>query len=125
LGLATEGARSVQQAKLEAIGVRGRLDEVVILGEDERSRWKPDPWPLMRLAEALGIPPAEMVYVGDNPRKDFEAARRAGMTSVRLRRREGLHASEEPATPMAAPDAEVSDMTGLISWLKHKGAAAR
>jgi putative hydrolase of the HAD superfamily len=124
LGLATEGARAVQEAKLEAIGVRDRFDAVIILSEEERSRWKPNPWPLTRLAEALQISPKDMVYVGDNPQKDFEAARRAGMTSVRLRRSEGLHAAEEPASPNAAPDAEVADMSGLISWLTDERTAA-
>ncbi|HSB89625.1 MAG TPA: HAD family hydrolase [Anaerolineales bacterium] len=124
LGLATEGARAVQEAKLEAIGVRDRFDAVILLGEEERSQWKPNPWPLTRLAEALQISPKGMVYVGDNPQKDFEAARRAGMTSVRLRRSEGLHAGEEPATPDAAPDAEVADMKGLISWLTGGRTAA-
>ncbi len=124
LGLATEGARAVQEAKLEAIGLRDRFDAVVILGEEDRSRWKPDPWPLGRLAEALRVSATEMVYVGDNPQKDFEAARRAGMMSVRLRRADGLHAGEEPATRQARPDAEVTDMTGLESWLKSGGSAA-
>jgi putative hydrolase of the HAD superfamily len=124
LGLATEGARAVQEAKLAAIGVRDHFDAVIILGEEERSQWKPNPWPLTRLAEALQIAPEDMVYVGDNPQKDFEAARRAGMKSVRLRRREGLHAAEEPATLNAAPDAEVVDMNGLISWLAGERTAA-
>lgn len=125
LGLATEGVRAVQEAKLEAIRLGGRFNAVVILGEEERPHWKPDPWPLKHLAEALGVSPSEMVYVGDNPHKDFQAARRAGMTSVRLRRPDGLHAGEEPAAPDARPDAEVSDMAGLESWLKSGGAEAR
>ena len=122
LGLATEGANGVQEAKLEALGLRAWFSAVVILGDGERQWWKPEPWPLERLAEALNVRPAEMVYVGDNPAKDFAAARRAGMTSVRLRRPDGLHAAVEPVEPEAAPDVEVADMQSLEVWLNRGGA---
>ena len=122
LGLATEGADRVQEAKLEALGLRACFSAVVILGDAERQQWKPEPWPLERLAEALEVRPAEMVYAGDNPAKDFAAARRAGMTSVRLRRPDGLHAAEEPVGPEAAPDVEVADMQELEGWLNRGGA---
>lgn len=117
LGLATEGTRPVQQAKLEALGLNGRFSAIVLLGDEDRPRWKPDPWPLKHLAEGLGVSPREMVYVGDNPKKDFEAARRAGMAGVRMRRPDGLHAQEEPLSPDAGPDAEVHDLPGLEAWL--------
>jgi putative hydrolase of the HAD superfamily len=125
LGLATEGPAKVQHAKLDALGLRGLLQRVVILGEGDRARWKPDPWPLERLADALRVAPGEMVYVGDNPAKDFLAARRAGMTGVRIRRPDGLHSAEEPLAPEDAPDGEVTDLPGLEAWLVERGAAQR
>jgi putative hydrolase of the HAD superfamily len=121
VGLATEGPAKVQHQKLDALGVRGLFQSVVILGEGDRARWKPDPWPLERLAEGLAASPAEMVYVGDNPGKDFLAARRAGMSSVRVRRPDGLHRTEEPAGPEDAPDGEVADLAALEAWLEGRG----
>ena len=125
LGLATEGAAKVQHAKLDALGLRRFFQSVVILGEGDRARWKPEPWPLERLAESLGVAPEAMVYVGDNPGKDFLAARRAGMTGVRIRRRDGLRVEEEPLTPEDAPEAEVIDLPGLEAWLEGRGAEHR
>ncbi len=125
LGLATEGPAKVQHAKLDALGLRSLLQRVVILGEGDRSRWKPEPWPLERLAEALGVATIEMVYVGDNPHKDFLAARRAGMTSVRIRRPDGMHSAEDPLGPEDAPDGEITDLPGLEAWLMERGAAQR
>lgn len=122
IGLATEGPAKVQHRKLDALGVRGLFHSVVILGEGDRARWKPEAWPLEKLAAGLGVPPAEMVYVGDNPGKDFLAARRAGMSSLRIRRPDGLHRSEEPAGPEDAPDGEVADLTSLEVWLERRGA---
>ena len=123
LGLATEGPAKIQHGKLNALGLRGFFQAVVVLGEGDRARWKPEAWPLERLAEGLAVAPGEMVYVGDNPGKDFLAARRAGMTGLRIRRPDGLHVSEEPATPEDAPEGEVTDLPGLEAWLAERGAA--
>jgi putative hydrolase of the HAD superfamily len=124
IGLATEGPAKVQHSKLDALGLRRMFHSVVILGEGDRERWKPDAWPLEKLAEGLGVVPSAMVYVGDNPAKDFLAARRAGMHGLRLRRPDGLHASEEPVGPEDAPDGEVAGLAELESWLE-RGVARR
>lgn len=115
LGLITEGVTSVQQAKIEALGLQDLLPEQVILGEDLRGEWKPSRRPFDRWLEGKGLRPGEVVYVGDNPAKDFLGARRGGWSSVRVRRPDGLHAAEEPAGPEAAPDFEMEDLTRLAA----------
>jgi putative hydrolase of the HAD superfamily len=119
LGLITEGWRSVQDAKLDALGLRTWFDRIVVLGEDERSEWKPNRRPFDRWLEGCSIGPESAVYVADNPSKDFLGARRAGWTSVRVRRSDGLHRDEEPATAAARPDAEVPDLSQLESVLER------
>ncbi len=110
LGLITEGARAVQQAKLAALGLSQAFDKVVVLGEEDRSDWKPSPRPFELWLMGTGIAPAEAVYLGDNPGKDFLGARRAGWFSIRVRRPDGLHCKEEPFAPEAAPDFEFPDI---------------
>ena len=53
----------------------------VLLGGDSLSERKPHPLPLLHAANAIGIAPADCVYVGDD-RRDIDAARGAGMPSV-------------------------------------------
>ena len=53
----------------------------VLIGGDTYPERKPHPLPLLKAAEAIGIAPADCVYVGDDAR-DIEAARAAGMRSV-------------------------------------------
>lgn len=117
LGLITEGVRSVQEAKLEALGLRPWFDKVVIFGEDVRSDWKPSRVPFDRWLEGSDVSPEAAVYLADNPAKDFLGARRAGWASIRVRRSEGLHRDEEPSDPEGLPDAEIHDFQALIPLL--------
>lgn len=125
LGVITEGPRAVQQAKLEALGLRPWFDKVVILGEDDREAWKPSRVPFDRWLEGSRLPPEAAVYLADNPAKDFLGARRAGWMSIRVRRADGLHRHEEPAGDEARPDEEAADLESLGSLLARTEVASR
>jgi putative hydrolase of the HAD superfamily len=125
LGLITEGRRAGQQAKLDALGLRPRLEKVVILGEDERADWKPSRVPFDRWLEGSGLAPEQAVYLADNPAKDFLGARRAGWRSIRVRRADGLHRDEEPIADDARPDEEIQDLVSLGSILTRAGVISR
>ncbi len=67
------------------------------------ARWgveKPDPAFFARVAEAAGLPPAEIAHVGDRLDNDVLPARRAGMQAVFLRR--GPWGLAHAAWPQAA-----------------------
>jgi len=113
LGLVTEGPARAQRNKLEALGLGDFFEAVVILGFEDRERWKPDPYPFGLLLERMGLEGEQALYVGDNPAKDFKGARAAGMGAVRLRRPEGLHFQAEPQTADYAPDVEVESLSAL------------
>ena len=117
LGLITEGHRSVQEAKIEALGVRSRFDKIVVLGAEERQDWRPSRHPFDRWLDGSEVPPEAAVYLADNPAKDFLGAWRAGWASIRVRRSDGLHRTEEPASAEARPTAEIPDLRSLSSVL--------
>ena len=79
LGLVTSGTRSRVARELEGLKMGG-LFRVVVSAEDVERR-KPDPEPLRRGLEFLGVPAAEAAYVGDSP-EDVEMARAAGVFVV-------------------------------------------
>jgi putative hydrolase of the HAD superfamily len=120
LGLITEGVRRVQQSKLAALGLQDLLKDVVIIGQEEREDWKPSPRPFARWLEGKDFLPAEAVYVGDNPAKDFLGARRAGWWSVRVRRPDGLHVAAEPVDVEARPDFELVDLVKLPTLISEQ-----
>jgi putative hydrolase of the HAD superfamily len=108
VGLLSDGDPAVQRAKLDALGLRGAFDAIVVTGELGEGAGKPSPRGYEEVLRRLGdAPPDEAVYVSDNPAKDFVGARRAGMRSIRVRRPDGIYAGLEPETPEHAADAEV------------------
>jgi phosphoglycolate phosphatase len=60
---------------LQGLGLTGYLD--LVLSGDSLARKKPDPLPLVHVAGAFGIEPAQLLMVGDSP-VDTGAARAAG-----------------------------------------------
>jgi putative hydrolase of the HAD superfamily len=125
LGLVSDGAKDVQRAKLDALGLAPLLHAVVFSDELGREHWKPSPAPFLRVMELLDAPPDAGVYVADNPSKDFLGARRAGLRSIRLRLPDGVYAHLEPETPEHAPDLELDSgaglagLPGLLARLSH------
>jgi putative hydrolase of the HAD superfamily len=118
LGLVSDGHARVQRAKLEALGLGRHFGAVVFSDELGREHWKPSPRPFEVVTELLGVAAAEAVYVADNPTKDFIGARSIGMSTVRLRRPEGVYAHIEPPTPAHVPDFELVETAALEALLE-------
>jgi len=112
-GLVSDGYLDVQRGKVASLRLTEKLTTIVLSDEFGRAFWKPATKPYLTAVERLGVSPEEAVYVGDNPRKDFEGARRSGLKSVRVRRTDGLYSSEEAASRDAEPDREVSTLMDL------------
>lgn len=74
-----------QDRKLRTLGVRDRFE--VVLCAVELGISKPDAGAFLAACEALDLPPAEVVYVGDEPDIDAAGAVAAGLTGVWLDRR--------------------------------------
>ena len=111
LAMLSDGDPGVQGRKLDALGLRDAFDAVVVTGELGPGAGKPSPRGYVEVLRRLGgVPPAEAVYVSDNPAKDFLGSRRAGMRSLRVRRPDGIYAALEPETSDHAPDAEVAGL---------------
>ncbi len=96
LAILTDGYLRTQKLKLEALDLQRFFDTVVFTDELGRDAWKPNPVAFRVILERLGVLPEEAVYVGDNPLKDFIAARRAGMHSISTQRAEGVYGGHRP-----------------------------
>ena len=81
LGVCTNKGRRIAGLVLDAFDITRRVKAFV--AEDDLPWRKPDPRPLLRLAQQLGTTPAETLVVGDG-RQDILAARAAGMPSCAL-----------------------------------------
>ncbi len=80
LGIVTNGGHASQDLKLKKLELYDLVDEVVISGDV--GVHKPDPKPFLVMSEKIGIPPHELVYVGDHPINDVDGSRRVGYIPV-------------------------------------------
>jgi len=70
-GIITDGYANAQRQKLKAIKAERLFDEIIITDDLGREFWKPHPKAFELMSSRLDIEYKEMVYVGDNPEKDF------------------------------------------------------
>src|SRR5205814_2104697 len=91
LALISDGYLAVQERKLEALSLAGYFDAVIFSDELGRDFWKPHPRPFEECMSRLSLAPSAIVYVADNPNKDFKTARQMMMKTVRIRRAGTLH----------------------------------
>jgi phosphoglycolate phosphatase len=82
LALCTNKPRITTELVLRELGLEPHFRAVA--AGDDLPRRKPDPLPLLHLAERLGVAPHELLMVGDGS-QDIEAGRRAGARTVGLR----------------------------------------
>jgi putative hydrolase of the HAD superfamily len=82
LGILTDGRLAVQQRKIRALGLEEKVDE--ILYSDSMGLEKPSVVLFEWFEQRLNMPGDHMMYVGDNPRKDFYGANLRNWTTVRI-----------------------------------------
>ena len=94
LGLLSDGYAVTQRKKLTVLGVNGRkvFDKIIITDELGRDYWKPDPRPFIMMKEAFLADWSDIVYVGDNPEKDFFIGRDFSIMTVRIMRENSVYA---------------------------------
>ncbi|MFF4576995.1 HAD family hydrolase [Streptomyces sp. NPDC001389] len=83
-GVLSNSSEANQDPKLRRLGLRDRFEVLVCAAELGVS--KPDAAAFLAACGALGLPPAEVAYVGDQPEIDARGARDAGLTAVWLDR---------------------------------------
>jgi putative hydrolase of the HAD superfamily len=91
VGVITDGPVESQQAKIRALGLGEWCDPIIMSAAFPGARPKPDSASFILLQEAWALDPAKLVYIGDNPAKDFRAPNDLGWSTVRVRRPGSLH----------------------------------
>lgn len=93
VGIITDGRPEGQRNKIEALGLENEVDDIIITDELGGVQFrKPCDISFRILQTRWRLHPAEMVYVGDNRVKDFQAPRQLGMKSVWMNRGDGIYA---------------------------------
>lgn len=87
LGIITDGYANAQRQKLKAINANEYFDEIIVTDELGREYWKPHPKAFELMRDKLNVEFNEMIYVGDNPEKDFYIGGIYPMVTIRIYRK--------------------------------------
>ena len=110
-GIVTNKPRHLSMPLTHQLELDNRL--AVLVCPEDVQRVKPDPEALLMAVRTLGCEPSACIYAGDH-RRDIEAGRAAGMTTVAVRY--GFIAADDSADAWGA-DVVVDTPQELLEWL--------
>ena len=92
VGIITDGRPEGQNAKLDALGLRSLVDEIIITDElgGVECR-KPNPTAFIQMQRRWAVPVEAICYIGDNITKDFIAPEKLGMKAILFKNKDGLY----------------------------------
>lgn len=109
LGLISDGPEGVQRRKIDALGLSGRIEQVILTDTWGREYWKPHVRGFRAIEAAWGWDESSLLYVADNPSKDFLAPRCLGWRTLKLCRPDGLY-THLPTPAAAEPEFTVASL---------------
>lgn len=112
-GIVTNGSER-QWLKIRALDLEQRTPCVFVSATFGAS--KPDASIFRGAAECLGVAPANIIFVGDNPVNDIQGARNAGMQTAWLHREQQW----PPGLADASPDITLDRLTELPALLNSR-----
>ena len=94
-GILSDGYAVTQRQKIRALEAEKDFDIIILTDEIGRDAWKPSPKGFNIISERFNIEPEEILYVGDNPEKDFYLSKTAGVKTARIIRESGVYSDRE------------------------------
>ena len=109
IGIITDGRPNGQKNKIKALGLDMLVDDMIVTDElgGEQFR-KPCDIAFRIMQRKWRLPFGEMMYVGDNPSKDFQAPSQLGMMSIHFKNELGLYAGGSDIIPKVVSFSELS-----------------
>ena len=99
VGIITDGRPEGQHNKLEALGLEKYVDDIIVTDELGGVQFrKPCDIAFRIMQNRWRLAASEMVYVGDNLAKDFQAPQQLGMKFILFKNEEGLYGYDGQAS---------------------------
>jgi putative hydrolase of the HAD superfamily len=117
VGLLSDGPLASQDAKVKALGLEAVLSPVVLTSAWGHTFSKPHPRGYEQFPEHWRLEHERLVYVADNPEKDFVTPKRLGWRTIRLRMDGQLRSCLEASSNDHAPDDEIRSLEELTGRL--------
>lgn len=82
--IVTDGNKLVQASKIRALGLDQRVKFCYITHRYGIKNAKPSPYCFQKICEREQVAPKEVVYIADNPNKDFVGIKPLGFRTIRI-----------------------------------------
>lgn len=82
--IVTDGNKIVQKNKLIALGIYDRVKFCFLTNRYGIRNAKPSPYCFLKICEREKVAPQQVVYIGDNPYKDFVGIKPLGFKTIRV-----------------------------------------
>ena len=115
LYLVTDGHKIVQHNKVVALGLEHRFKGVFITHRYGLRHAKPSPYCFDRIRSIESCRWQDLVYVGDNPAKDFVTLNTLGCVTIRVLTGEHRDAIATPGFDAAFHIDSVAELAGLLT----------
>lgn len=115
-GILTDGYAVTQRQKLKALKADEIFDVIVVTDELGREAWKPSKMGFEKAAMELGCELEDIIYVGDNPNKDFYVSRTAGVRTARITRENGVY-TDVPYYEGVREDYRLETLGDIVKYL--------
>jgi len=117
MAIVSDGPLQSQRAKVEALGLERLVDRIVLTDEWGSHFWKPHRRAFEQLESDWSCSPSELVYVGDNPSKDFAGPKSLGWLTIRLKLEGQLLHGLEAASVDSSAHIEFKSVEELSAFL--------
>lgn len=118
VGMITDGYLDTQKNKLKALNSELLFDKVILTEELGREYWKPHLKSFQMMSEYFDVRYEEMIYVGDNPEKDFYIHEVVPITTIRIVRRDSLYKDKSYLNGVEE-DMRIESLSEIISAIKE------
>jgi len=115
LYVVTDGYADTQERKITALGLNQYVKEAIASYREGTDKGKPSPYWFNKIAEIEEVKPEQIVYIGDNPSKDFVGIKPLGFRTIRIQ--QGPYANHVPSIEH---EAEV-----VIEWISELATALK
>ena len=95
VGIITDGYANAQRKKLSALNAHYYFEKIIVTDELGREFWKPHPKAFELMKDKFNVEFDEMIYVGDNPEKDFYISEIYPIITVRIQRESSVYETKQ------------------------------
>ena len=120
LGIITDGYFEAQKKKVQALKLEELFDSIIYMDKYGKEYWKPNVLGYKLALEKFQVLPEEVIYIGDNPYKDFIGAKKIGIPTVRILQ-PGREYYKVRLDKEHEADYEIRELHEIIDVLKELG----